>query len=175
MFQKKMKETWNQGRKEGGKNERTEAQAHRASRAADRTRAGVISHHIHLATIAKSLVECPRTWQFCSHCVWLTNSLTQIKHEAGTSPSPSSCTVKNSFYPDSLVFLILSLPLPQATCPLLVPGRGWASHPDPLARLQNRQKDSVMELLCGADALGASGQGLSPSQMETRLPASLLA
>lgn len=28
------------------------------------------SHHIHLATIAKSLVECPRTWQFLlSLCV----------------------------------------------------------------------------------------------------------
>lgn len=169
-----MKEKQNQRRKEGGKNERTEAQAHRASGAADRTRAGVTSHRLHLATVAKSLVECPGTWQFCSHCVCLTNSLTQIKHEAGTSPTPSSCTVKNSFYPGSLVFLILS-PLPQATCPLLVPGRGWTSHPDPLARLQNRQKDSVMELLSGADALGASGQVLSPSQMETRLPASPLA
>lgn len=42
--------------------------------------------------------------------------------------------------------------------------------PDPLARLQNRQKDSVTELLCGADALGTSGQMLSSSQTETPAP-----
>lgn len=59
----------------------------------------------------------------CSHCVCLTNSLMQIKHEAGTSSTPSSCTVKN-FLSRFSGLLDLFSPSLQATCPLLVPGRG---------------------------------------------------